>query len=57
MNMLRVNCRLNISHILVDCIEYDIFGLTSSDNNFSLTDIFNNGSPNNIKRSGLYTIL
>ena len=33
------NCRLTISHILVDCIEYFFF---------SLTDIFNNVSPNKI---------
>ena len=38
------NCRLTISHILVDCIEYDFFRLILFENNFTLTDIFNNVS-------------
>ena len=54
-------CRLTISHILVDCIEYDFFGLIMFDNNFTLTDIFNNVSPNKIisfiKRAALYSTL
>ena len=44
------NCRLTISHILVDCIEYDFFRLILFENNFTLTDIFNNVS-------GLYNTL
>ena len=40
------NFRLTISHILVDCIEYDFFRLIWFENNFTLTDIFNNVSPN-----------
>ena len=40
------NCRLTISHILVDCIEYDFFRLILFENNFTLTAIFNNVSPN-----------
>ena len=55
------NCRLTISHILVDCIEYDFFRLILFENNFTLTDIFNNVSPNKIisfiKRAGLYNTL
>ena len=39
------NCRLTISHILVDCIEYDFFRLILFENHFTLTDIFNNVSP------------
>ena len=54
------NCRLTISYILVDCIEYDFFRLILFENNFTLTDIFNNVSPNKIisfiKRAGLYTL-
>ena len=53
--------RLTISHILVDCIEYDFFRLILFENNFTLTDIFNNVSPNKIisfiKRAGLYNTL
>ena len=53
--------RLTISHILVDCIEYDFFRLILFDNNFTLTDIFNNVSQNKIisfiKRAGLYSTL
>ena len=53
--------RLTISHILVDCIEYDLFRLILFDNNFTLTDIFNNVSPNKIisfvRRAGLYNTL
>ena len=41
-------CRLTISHILVDCIEYYFFRLILFDNNFTLTDIFNNVSLNKI---------
>ena len=52
------NFRLTISHILVDCIVYDFFKLILFENNFTLTDIFNNVSPNKIisfiKRAGLY---
>ena len=55
------DCRLTISHILVDCIEYDFFRLILFENNFTLTDIFNNVSPNKIisfiKRAGLYNTL
>ena len=55
------NCHLTISHILVDCIEYDLFRLILFENNFTLTDIFNNVSPNKIisfiKRTGLYNTL
>ena len=55
------SCRLTISHILVDCIEYDFFRLILFENNFTLTDIFNNVSPNKIisfiKRAGLYNTL
>ena len=55
------NCRLTISHILVDCIEYDLFRLILFENNLTLTDIFNNVSPNKIisfiKRAGLYNTL
>ena len=55
------NCRLTISHILVDCIEYDFFRLILFENNFTLTDIFNNVSPNKIisfiKTAGLYNTL
>ena len=55
------NCRLTISQILVDCIEYDFFILILFENNFTLTDIFNNVSPNKIisfiKRAGLYNTL
>ena len=55
------NFRLTISHILVDCIEYDFFRLILFENNFTLTDIFNNVSPNKImlfiKRAGLYNTL
>ena len=55
------NCRLTISHILVDCIEYDFFRWILFENNFTLTDIFNNVSPNKIisfiKRAGLYNTL
>ena len=55
------NYRLTISHILVDCIEYDFFRLILFENNFTLTDIFNNVSPNKIisfiKRAGLYNTL
>ena len=55
------NCHLTISHILVDCIEYDFFRLILFENNFTLTDIFNNVSPNKIisfiKRAGLYNTL
>ena len=57
------NCRLTISHILVDCIEYDFFRLILFKSNFTLTltDIFNNVSPNKIisfiKRAGLYNTL
>ena len=51
------NFRLTISHILVDCIEYDFFRLILFENNFTLTDIFTNVSPNKIisfiKRAGL----
>ena len=54
-------CRLTISHILVDCIEYDFYRLILFDNNFTLTDIFNNVSPNKIisfiKRARLYNTL
>ena len=42
------NCRLTISHILVDCIEYDFFRLILFETNFTLTDIFHNVSPNKI---------
>ena len=42
------SCRLTISHILVDCIEYNFFRLILFENNFTLTDIFNNVSPNKI---------
>ena len=55
------NCRLTISHIFVDCIEYNFFRLILFENNFTLTDIFNNVSPNKIisfiKRAGLYNTL
>ena len=55
------DCHLTISHILVDCIEYDFFRLILFENNFTLTDIFNNVSPNKIisfiKRAGLYNTL
>ena len=55
------NYRLTISHILVDCIEYDFFRLILFENKFTLTDIFNNVSPNKIisfiKRAGLYNTL
>ena len=55
------DCRLTISHILVDCIEYDFFRLILFENNFTLSDIFNNVSPNKIisfiKRTGLYNTL
>ena len=55
------NCHLTISHILVDCIEYDFFRLILFENNVTLTDIFNNVSPNKIisfiKRAGLYNTL
>ena len=55
------DCRLTTSHILVDCIEYDFFRLILFENNFTLTDIFNNVSPNKIisfiKRAGLYNTL
>ena len=54
-------CRLSINHILVECIEYDIFRLILFDNNVTLKDIFNNVSPNKIisfiKRAGLYETL
>ena len=36
------SCRVTISHILVDCIEYDFFRLILSENNFTLTDILLN---------------
>ena len=39
---------IGISHILVDCIEYDFFRLILFDKNFTLTDILNNVSPNKI---------
>ena len=59
--LITCNCRLTISHILVDCIEYDFFRLILFENNFTLTDIFNNVSPNKIisfiKRAGLYNTL
>ena len=42
------HCRLTMNRILVDCIEYDIFGLILFDNNITLKDIFNNVSPDNI---------
>ena len=42
------SCRLTISHILVDCIVYDFFRLILFENNLTLTDIFNNVSPNKI---------
>ena len=42
------NCGLTISHILVDYIEYDSFRLILLDKNFTITDIFNNVSPNKI---------
>ena len=52
---------LTISHILVDCIEYDIFILILFNNNITLPYIFNNVSPNKlilfIKRAGLYNTL
>ena len=55
------NCRLTISHMLVDCIEYDFFRLNLFANNLTSTDIFNNVSPNKItsfiKRAGLYNTL
>ena len=55
------SCHLTISHILVDCIEYDFFRYLLFENNFTLTDIFNNVSPNKIisfiKRAGLYNTL
>ena len=55
------SCRLTISHILVDCIEYDIFRMILFENNVTLRDIFNNVSPNKIisfiKRAGLYNTL
>ena len=54
------DCHLTIS-ILVDCIEYDFFRLILFENNFTLSDIFNNVSPNKIisfiKRAGLYNTL
>ena len=55
------NCRLTISHILVDCIEYDFFRLILFDTNLPLTDIFSNVYPNKIisfiKKNGLYNTL
>ena len=54
------NCCLTTSHILVDCIDYDFFRLILFDNNFTLTDIFNNVSQkiiSFIKRAGLYNTL
>ena len=41
-------CYLTISHILVDFIEYDFCRLILFENNFTLTYIFNNLSPNKI---------
>ena len=42
-----VTCQcLTINHILVECVEYDIFRLILFGNNVSLKDIFNNVSPN-----------
>ena len=55
------NRLLAMSHILLDCIEYDFFRLILFENNFTLTDIFNNASPNKIisfiKRAALYNTL
>ena len=48
MECVACHCRLTINHILVDCIEYDIFRLILFDNNVTLTDIFNHVSPNNM---------
>ena len=42
------NCRLTISHILVDCFEYIFFRLILFENNFTSADLFNNVSPNKI---------
>ena len=43
-----LQCRPTINHILVECVEYDIYRFILFYNNVTLTVILNNVSPNKI---------